>query len=136
MEIAPPPENLVATAVALWHDTGLIRPWNDAVADCRRALRGPDSNVLAVRDPAGVLATATVGHDGHRGWVYPAVASRCRGQGLGQRMMTACEEWVRERGIPKIQLMVRGNNATVRAFYEHLGYAPSDVVVLARRLDR
>ncbi len=137
MEIAPLPENLVAAAVELWHDTGLTRPWNDAVADCRRALRGPDSTVLAVCDPAGVLATAMVGHDGHRGWVYYlAVASRCRGQGLGQRMMTACEEWVRERGIPKIQLMVRGDNATVRAFYEHLGYAPSDVVVLARRLDR
>jgi hypothetical protein len=68
-EIAPLPEAPVAEAVALWEEAGLTRPWNDPFADCRRALRGPDSTVLAMRDPAGVAATAMVGHDGHRGWV-------------------------------------------------------------------
>lgn len=134
--IAPLPEALVAEAVALWEEAGLIRPWNDPVADCRRALLGPDSTVLATCDAAGVSATAMVGHDGHRGWVYYlAVAPRCRGRGLGRRLMEACEEWVSARGIPKIQLMVRGENTVVRSFYKHLGYELSDVVVLSRRLD-
>jgi ribosomal protein S18 acetylase RimI-like enzyme len=49
--------------------------------------------------------------------------------------MEACEDWVRSRGIPKIQLMVRGTNRVTVGFYEHLGYADAEVVVLGRRLD-
>ena len=121
--------------VALWHAAGVSRPWNDPDADLRRALRGPDSTVLACVDGGRLLATAMVGHDGHRGWVYYlAVAPEARGRGLSRRMMEACEAWVAERGIPKIQLMVRTDNDGVVAFYEHLGYERSDVVVLGRRL--
>ncbi len=123
-------------AVALWHAAGLVRPWNDAEADLRRAMAGPDSVVLAAHDGGRLLATAMVGHDGHRGWVYYlAVAPSARGRGLARLMMAACEAWVRERGIPKIQLMVRADNRDVAAFYEHLGYERSDVVVLGRRLE-
>lgn len=50
-------------------------------------------------------------------------------------MMTACEEWARARGVPKIQLMVRSGNSGVIAFYESLGYADAQVAVLGRRLD-
>ena len=50
-------------------------------------------------------------------------------------MMEACEDWVRSRGIPKIQLMVRATNRGSIGFYEHLGYADSEVVVLGHRLD-
>jgi len=77
-----------------------------------------------------------VGHDGHRGWVYYlAVDAAQRGRGLGRQMMEACEDWVRSRGIPKIQLMVRATNQGTIGFYEHLGYADSEVVVLGHRLD-
>jgi ribosomal protein S18 acetylase RimI-like enzyme len=136
VEIGPLPETLGSDAVTLWHACGLTRPWNDAAADLRRALRGPDSAVLACVESRRLLATAMVGHDGHRGWVYYlAVAPEARGRGLARRMMEACERWVAERGIPKIQLMVREDNRDVIAFYEHLGYERSDVVVLGRRLD-
>jgi ribosomal protein S18 acetylase RimI-like enzyme len=77
-----------------------------------------------------------VGHDGHRGWVYYlAVDTAARGCGLGRQMMEACECWVQSQGIPKIQLMVRTTNKAVVGFYEHLGYADANVVVLGRRLD-
>jgi ribosomal protein S18 acetylase RimI-like enzyme len=133
--IARLPAHLHADAVALWHAAGLTRPWNDPEADLRRALRGPDSTVSAVAEDGALLATAMVGHDGHRGWVYYlAVAPSARGRGLGHRLMEACEAWVAERGIPKIQLMVRTDNDAARGFYERLGYEPSDVVVLGRRL--
>ncbi|WP_166982558.1 GNAT family acetyltransferase [Paramicrobacterium fandaimingii] len=136
MNVAPLTDQQIPDAVALWTEAGLTRPWNDAHADCRRALRGPDSTVLAIADDAGVVATAMVGHDGHRGWVYSlAVTERCRGRGLGARLMSACEEWVRDHGIPKIQLMVRSENSDVRSFYDRLGYERSDVVVLGKRLD-
>jgi ribosomal protein S18 acetylase RimI-like enzyme len=136
MKIAPLPADLVRDAVALWTEAGLTRPWNDPVADCRRALVGPDSTVLAAHDDAGLVATAMLGHDGHRGWVYYlAVADRRRGSGLGRQMMDACEAWLQARDIPKLHLMVRTENAHVLEFYRHLGYQPADAVVMARRLD-
>ena len=55
------------------------------------------------------------GFDGHRGWVYYlAVAPDRRGQGTGSALMAAAEGWLRERGLPKIQLMVRGDNISDR----------------------
>ncbi len=130
------PEHLYSDAVALWQQTGLTRPWNDPTADLRLAMTGSASTVLAAIERDALLATAMVGHDGHRGWVYYlAVTPAQQGRGLGRRMVQACEEWVRARGVPKIQLMVRTDNAPVAAFYERLGYADAQVVVLGRRLD-
>jgi GNAT superfamily N-acetyltransferase len=137
VRIEPLPERLYDAAVRLWQDSGLTRPWNDPEADLRRAVSGGSSCVLAaIGDDDGLLATGMVGHDGHRGWVYYlAVDIAQRNRGLGKQMMEACEDWVRSRGIPKIQLMVRGTNRVTVGFYEHLGYADSEVVVLGRRLD-
>ena len=48
--------------------------------------------------------------------------------------MTAAEDWLRARGAPKLQLMVRSDNAAALGFYERLGMAAQDVVVLGRFL--
>lgn len=137
MEIVTLPERLCADAVALWTEAALTRPWNDPVADLRRALSGPSSTVLAACDGDGrLLGTAMVGHDGHRGWVYYlAVQASEQRKGLGRQLMHACEAWVRERGVLKIQLMVRRTNHGVLSFYESLGYQDGEVVVLGRFLD-
>lgn len=126
-----------AAAVALWEQAGLTRPWNDATGDFERAVEGPASAVLGLRDPAGgLVGTAMVGHDGHRGWVYYlAVAAQYRQDGLGRLLMAGCEQWLADHGVPKIQFMVRTDNAAVIGFYSHLGYEAQDVVVLGRRLD-
>ncbi|GAB3187835.1 GNAT family acetyltransferase [Nesterenkonia suensis] len=147
------PRHLVPRATALWHQAGLTRPWNDPDADCLRALDGAESTVLCLR-PVGaedrdvgrdvgrdvdsheeLLGTVMVGHDGHRGWVYYlAVPAARRGQGLGERLVRAAESWLRQRGVPKLMLMVRQENAAVRAFYDRLGYSEQDVVTLGRFL--
>ena len=57
-------------------------------------------------------------------------------QGVARGLMSACEDWVRERGVLKIQLMVRHSNQDVIAFYTALGYVDGEVVVLGRFLDR
>lgn len=57
-----------------------------------------------------------------------------RGRGVGSQMMRACEAWLAERQIAKLNLMVRGDNARARAFYAAQGYDVDDVVVLSRRL--
>lgn len=136
--IAPLPAASHEAAVALWEQCGLTRPWNDPRADLARALSGPSSTVLAaVSDEGALLGTAMVGHDGHRGWVYYlAVAPGARGTGLGRALMTAAEEWVAERGIPKLMLMVRSGNTAVLGFYGALGYAVEETAVLSRWLDR
>ena len=122
-------------AIELWREAGMTRPWNDPLADLKRALEGSSSTVLAARANGHLAATAMVGHDGHRGWVYYlAVSPQQRGRGLGRAMMGACEAWLIERGVPKQNIMVRGDNSAARGFYESLGYSLDDVVVLSRRL--
>jgi ribosomal protein S18 acetylase RimI-like enzyme len=135
MEIQALQPAAVEAAAQLWRDAGLTRPWNDPLDDLRRALAGPGSTVLAGAESGTLIATAMVGHDGHRGWVYYlAVSTEARGLGLGRQMMDACEAWLLDRGIPKLNIMVRGGNAAARGFYERLGYDLDDVVVLSRRL--
>jgi ribosomal protein S18 acetylase RimI-like enzyme len=121
-------------AVALWHAAGLTRPWNDARADFARALEGLGSAVLGGFEDERLVATAMVGHDGHRGWVYYlGVASDRRRGGYGYAVMRACEAWLVARGVPKLNLMIRGDNAQALGFYEAIGYGRDDVVVMSKR---
>ena len=121
--------------MALWHEVGLTRPWNDPMADLRRAAAGPSSTVLAGHESGELVATAMVGHDGHRGWVYyVAVRADRRGHGHGRAMMRACETWLAARDVPKLDLMVRTGNEAVIAFYAALGFGRDDVVVMSKRL--
>ena len=122
-------------AVQLWADADLTTPWNDPRADFDRALEGPTSTVLGIRYEGHLLATAMVGHDGHRGWAYYVAVDRLhRARGLGIDVMHAAEAWLRQRGAVKIQLMVRHTNREVTSFYEQLGYEDAGVVVLSRWL--
>lgn len=131
------PAELGEAAVALWHRTGLTRPWNDPHADLQRAVRGATSTVLAACDESGsLIGTVMVGHDGHRGWVYYlAVTPEQQRSGVGRALMQGSEAWLAERGVPKLNLMVRRGNEGVLAFYESLGYEHGEVVVLGRFLD-
>lgn len=123
-------------AVALWEECGLTRPWNDPHADLTRALGGASSTVLAALRETQVVGTAMVGHDGHRGWVYYlAVAPGLRRGGIGRHLMRASEAWLRDRGVPKMQLMVRQGSADVVGFYATLGYTDQETVTLGRFLD-
>ena len=104
--------------------------------DLLRAMNGPTSTVLGYSLDGGLVATAMVGHDGHRGWVYYlAVAPDRQESGLGRMMMDACEHWLIERGAVKVQLMIRTSNSPVIGFYDQLGYEPSDVQVRAKWLN-
>ena len=136
------PKFRIATAtdrdavIALWQACALTRPWNDPVADFDRAVETATSDILVRHDGDELIASVMVGYDGHRGWVYYlAVHPGQRRRGLGREMMEAAEAWLRERAAPKIQLMVRSDNAEVIAFYEAFGLDRQDVVTLGRRLD-
>jgi ribosomal protein S18 acetylase RimI-like enzyme len=122
-------------AVALWQACGLTRPWNDPHADLKLALDTPTATILAGRIDGTLVATVMTGFDGHRGWVYYlAVAPDHQRGGHGAAMMRAAEDWLRGRGVPKLNLMVRGDNAVATGFYQAIGYDRSDVIVLQKFL--
>ncbi|WP_213980406.1 GNAT family acetyltransferase [Sphingomonas sp. dw_22] len=124
-----------AEIVALWRTCGLTRPWNDPEADFALALATGGSTVLVARGGDGIDGSVMVGFDGHRGWVYYlAVAPERQGAGRGRALMAAAEDWLRSRGCPKIQLMVRAGNAAALGFYEKLGLERQEVVTLGRFL--
>jgi ribosomal protein S18 acetylase RimI-like enzyme len=136
LSIAPIGDADVADVIALWQACGLTRPWNDPTADIALARRGPNSAILTGRDGDAMIATAMVGHDGHRGWVYyVAVDPARREKGFGRAIMDAAEDWLRQAGIAKLQLMVRRENAKAGAFYQSIGYAESQTIVFAKWLD-
>lgn len=121
--------------IALWHACGLTRPWNDPAADFALAVREANADVLLLYDGDALVGSVMVGFDGHRGWVYYlAVAPERRRAGLGRALMAAAEAWLRRRGAPKLQLMVRGGNADALGFYEAIGLERQDVAVLGRFL--
>lgn len=136
LAIAPIEDADVAAVIALWQACGLTRPWNDPAADIALARRGPNSTILIGRTDNDIVATAMVGHDGHRGWVYyVATNPDRRAKGFGRAIMDAAEDWLREAGIAKLQLLVRRENARAGAFYQSLGYAEALTIVFAKWLD-
>ena len=136
LAIAPIEDGDVTAVIALWERCGLTRPWNDPAADIALARRGAHSTILIGRDGGAIIATAMVGHDGHRGWVYyVAVDPDHRAKGQGRAIMNAAEEWLRQAGIAKMQLMVRSDNAKVQAFYESIGYDEQERIIYAKWLD-
>ncbi|MGE4527250.1 MAG: GNAT family acetyltransferase [Rhodospirillaceae bacterium] len=125
-----------AAVVALWRACGLVVAYNDPGVDFRFALAGACSGVLVGVDDGGrVRASVLVGHDGHRGWLYYVAADpECRGLGYGRRMVAAAEDWLRQRGVVKAQLLVRETNTQVVAFYERQGFEVAPRVVMAKWL--
>jgi ribosomal protein S18 acetylase RimI-like enzyme len=136
LAIAPLEDADIDAVIALWQRCGLTRPWNDPQADIALARQGANAAVLLGRDGNAIVASVLVGHDGHRGWVYyVAVDPVLRKKGFGRAIMTAAEDWLRERGILKLLLMVRPDNTQVQAFYETLDYNEQERIVYAKWLD-
>jgi ribosomal protein S18 acetylase RimI-like enzyme len=126
-----------AAVVRLWREAGLVVSYNDPSRDFMFALAGDSSDVLVGIDNAhGVVGAVMVGHDGHRGWLYYVASDPARrGLGIGRRMIAAAEGWLKDRGVRKVQLMVRESNAAVVTFYQHLGYDVTPRVVMAKWID-
>ncbi|USI78583.1 GNAT family acetyltransferase [Sphingopyxis sp. USTB-05] len=120
--------------VAIWEACGLTRPWNDPGADFLRALGHNASTVILAERDTRIIGTAMTGFDGHRGWIYYlGVAPDQQGQGIARQLLDASCEWLRLRGCPKVELMLRDGNPAA-GLYEHLGWEPQDVRVFARWL--
>jgi ribosomal protein S18 acetylase RimI-like enzyme len=136
LAISPITDADVEPVIALWQRCGLTRPWNDPAGDIAFSRRGANATILIGRHEDKIIATAMVGHDGHRGWVYyVAVDPDHQGKDFGRIIMAATEDWLRGQGITKVMLMVRPDNTKVQAFYDKLGYDPQERVIYAKWLD-
>lgn len=123
------------SVVALWQACGLTRPWNDPYKDFSFALASGTSAVLIHENDGHAVASVMVGHDGHRGMLYyVAVAPELQGQGFGKEAVRAAEAWLAARGVWKVNLLVRPENAAVKGFYETLGYEVNPVLCMARKI--
>ncbi|MBC7586355.1 MAG: GNAT family acetyltransferase [Tardiphaga sp.] len=126
----------IADVISLWQRSGSTRPWNDPTRDIAFARESDNSTILIGRDGSAVMASVMVGHDGHRGWVYyVATDPDHRHKGYGRATMQAAEDWLRQRGVEKLQLMVRADNTQVQAYYESLGFGEQKRVIYAKWLD-
>jgi ribosomal protein S18 acetylase RimI-like enzyme len=136
LTVKPIEDGDIAEVIALWRRCGSTREWNEPARDIALARKETNATVLLARNDGALVASVLVGHDGHRGWVYyVTVDPDHRFKGYGRMIMAAAEEWLRARGIAKLQLMVRGDNAKVHAFYQSLGYYDQERVVFAKWLD-
>ena len=124
LQIRPYRESDQDDVVALWHGSGLVRPWNDPVKDIHRKLR-----------VQRLVATVMAGYEGHRGWInYLAVAREWRGRGFGRRLVDEAEARLRAMGCPKINLQIRRSNTEAVGFYRSLGFTEDDSLSMGKRL--
>lgn len=134
--IRPMADGEEAAVIALWQACGLTRPWNDPAEDLAFARGKPASDVLVGLVDGEIIASAMVGHDGHRGVMYyVSVHPDCRRTGAGSAIVRAAENWLKARGVWKMNLLVRRGNEQVLGFYDALGYTTAERVVLERWLD-
>ena len=131
--LAPGEEEAV---IALWAACGLTRPWNDPLTDIAFARGKQTSDVLVGLAEGRIVASAMVGHDGHRGTMYyVGVDPALRKTGYGRAMVEAAEAWLRSRGVWKANLLVRKVNEHVLGFYGQLGYGAGSSVSIEKWLD-
>jgi ribosomal protein S18 acetylase RimI-like enzyme len=124
------------SVVTLWKRCELTREWNDPYKDIKFARHGETSTVLVGVVEEQIVASVMVGHDGHRGVLYYlAVDPAFQKRGFGKAAVGAAEAWLRERGVWKINLMVRRENEKAGHFYERLGYQINPVTSFGKRLD-
>jgi ribosomal protein S18 acetylase RimI-like enzyme len=121
--------------VSLWHSAGLTRPWNDPYRDIARKLTVQRELFLVAEEAGSVVGTVMAGYDGHRGWLYYLASDPARrGEGIGTALVDAAEALLLDMGCPKVQLMVRPDNAVAHGFYDRLGYQSFDIWATGKRL--
>ncbi|MGO1117398.1 GNAT family acetyltransferase [Rhodovibrionaceae bacterium A322] len=122
--LRPYADSDLEATVALWQRCNLTIWYNDPEQDIALFQASDNARItLAVSAEGTIAGSICHGHDGHRGWIYYlAVDPDIQGSGLGRQLSTAAEDWMRDQGIPKVQLMIRSSNHKVAGFYESIGY--------------
>lgn len=119
---------------SLWKAAGFR-----SVGDDDRSLdafleRNPGLLLVATAD-GDVVASAMGGWDGRRGWLYHvAVATAFRRRGIATRLVRRLEQRLRVAGAPKLNAIIRDDNADATAFWSSLGYVRAPTSQYGREL--
>jgi ribosomal protein S18 acetylase RimI-like enzyme len=127
-----------ARVVALWRASNLVASYNDPSRDFHFARAKEGSDILVgLNAEQTLVGSVMVGHDGHRGWIYYVASNpKCRNQGIGRLMVEAAEQWLKNRGVVKVILLVRETNTQVVDFYKHLGFETIPRVIMQKWLEK
>lgn len=135
MEIRPATVSDTDALSSLWKSCDLTRPWNDTASDIQLALTARESTILVGEFDDKIISSVMCGFDGHRGWLYyVAVHPDHQKKGLSRKMTVAGEDWLRERGCPKVEVIIREGNKAVQSIYEKLDYKVEPRVLMSKWL--
>lgn len=119
----------------LWREVGFRSIGDDDRSLARLARRNPGL-VLVAAEGSRIVGSALGAWDGRRGWLYHvATAETHRRQGIATRLVDKVEAGLRDLGCPKVNVMVRDENAGGREFWSARGYALEVARQLSRRFD-
>ncbi len=121
--------------VELWRNCNLVVPQNDPVEGIRKKVDfQPNLFFVGLLDDK-VIGSVMVGYEGHRGWInYLAVLPDYQKRGYGRKLVEKSIAELEKLGCLKVNLEVRKSNASVIAFYKHLGFKDNQVIGLGKRL--
>lgn len=111
-------------ACALWNAAdGIEVCEGDARAEILAYLeRNPGLSRVA-EEGASMAGAVLCGHDGRRGFIYHlAVAPAFRGRGVGKLLIDECLHGLRAAGIPRVIILVAGDNSLGREFWLRTGW--------------
>lgn len=92
----------------------------------KKLTRDPDLFLLAELG-GNIIGSVLGGFDGRRGMMYHlAVAQEHRRQGVGEKLVNALEQRLREKGCIRYYLLVTRDNDLAIRFYEQRGWKPMD----------
>lgn len=84
--------------------------------------RNPTTCFVAEEDTE-LVGVIMAGHDGRRGFIYhTAVSPRYRRQGIGETLVNAAMDALKECGISKAALVAFERNEAGNAFWEQMGF--------------
>jgi ribosomal protein S18 acetylase RimI-like enzyme len=118
---------------------------SDYLADLEKKIREGNGVILiAEREPGHPIGWAAAYESEDEIYVVPEerrigyiaelyIVEEARGLGGGRRLIGACENWARQRGLPLITIGVLPNNKRAFALYERSGYN-SNAVLLRKYL--
>ena len=113
------------------HERGLRRLLEREDAAC--VVAEADGELAGMATVQLVVSTA---EGGDAALVEDVVVTHAhRRRGVGSALLAALEDWCRERGIVRLQLLADRDNAAAFSFYRRLGWTPTRLVALRRRVE-
>jgi ribosomal protein S18 acetylase RimI-like enzyme len=121
----------------LWEQAGPgvhVRRSDEPEEIAKKLQRDPDLFLLAI-ESGEIIGSVLGGFDGRRGIVYHlAVTEAYRRRGVGEMLMNALEQSLRDKGCLRCYLLVTRDNVDAIHFYEALGWERMDLFAFGKDL--